>query len=87
LREIKDVRNLSSNSRVKAFQKNKERELTPSRILTSAKNIRLSNQAIIATGENSNNMQIQKVHVNTLLEESKRLTQTPKLEEQTIAEP
>jgi hypothetical protein len=51
LREIKDERNtLSTNSRVKAAQKAKERDLTPSRLLTSAKNIRLSNQVMVATG-------------------------------------
>lgn len=75
LREIKDERNtLSNNSRIKNMQKKEQpRDLTPSRMLTSTRNIRLSNQAVIAKGENHNRL-IEKVHVNTLMEESKRLT-------------
>lgn len=52
----------------------KERDLTPSRIINNIKNIRLSNQAVVAIGDNSNMMQIQRVPVNSLLEESKKLT-------------
>lgn len=52
----------------------KERDLTPSRIINTIKNIRLSNQAVVAIGDNSNMMQIQRVPVNSLLEESKKLT-------------
>jgi hypothetical protein len=52
----------------------KERDLTPSRIINNIKNIRLSNQVIVAIGDNTNMMQIQKVPVNSLLEESKKLT-------------
>lgn len=52
----------------------KERDLTPSRIINNTKNIRLSNQAVVAIGDNSNMMQIQRVPVNSLLEESKKLT-------------
>lgn len=52
----------------------KERDLTPSRIINNTKNIRLSNQAVVAMGDNTNMMQIQRVPVNSLLEESKKLT-------------
>ena len=52
----------------------KERELTPSRIINETKNIRLSNQAVVAISDNANMMQIQRVPVNSLLEESKKLT-------------
>jgi hypothetical protein len=54
----------------------KERDLTPSRIINNIKNIRLSNQAVVAIGDSSNIMQIQRVPVNTLLEESKKLIAT-----------
>ena len=46
---------------------NKERDLTPSRIINSIKNIKMSKQAVVATGENPNIMQIQKVPLNSLL--------------------
>lgn len=52
----------------------KERDLTPSRIINTTKNIRLSNQAVVAIGDNCSMMQIQRVPVNSLLEESKKLT-------------
>lgn len=59
---------MSNNSKIKNIQKKDQpRDLTPSRMLTSAKNIRLSNQAVIAKGENNNRL-IEKVHVNTLME-------------------
>jgi hypothetical protein len=45
----------------------KERDLTPSRIINSIKNIKMSKQAVVATGENPNIMQIQKVPLNSLL--------------------
>lgn len=57
----------------------KERDLTPSRIINSIKNIRLSNQAVVAMGDNPMIMQIQRVPVNSLLEESKKLTTTQDL--------
>ena len=47
-----------------------ERDLTPSRIINAAKNTRLSNQVFVAKGET---LQIQRVPVNTLMEESKKL--------------
>ena len=64
--------NLSRNSRIKSGISNmnktaKERDLTPSRIINSVKNIRLSNQVVVAIGDNANMMQIQKVPVNSLL--------------------
>jgi hypothetical protein len=52
----------------------KDRDLTPSRIINNNKSIRLSNQAVVAIGDNVNMMQIQRVPVNSLLEESKKLT-------------
>lgn len=52
----------------------KERDLTPSRIINNIKNIRLSNNAVVAIGDNANMIQIQRVPVNSLLEESKKLT-------------
>lgn len=45
----------------------KDRDLTPSRIINASKNIRLSNQVVVAIGDNANMMQIQKVPVNSLL--------------------
>ena len=54
----------------------KERDLTPSRIINSIKNIRLSNQAVVAKGDTTAMMQIERVPVNSLLEESKKLTTT-----------
>jgi hypothetical protein len=70
---------MARNSRIRsgtsAMNKTaKERDLTPSRIINNIKNIRLSNQVIVAIGDNTNMMQIQKVPVNSLLEESKKLT-------------
>ena len=50
-----------------------ERDLTPSRIINSSKNIRLSNQVVVAKGD-SNQIQIQRMNVNELMEESKKLT-------------
>ena len=69
------------NSRIKSskstFNKTaKERDLTPSRIINNIKNIRLSNQAVVAIEDNKNTMQIQRVPVNSLMEESKKLTIT-----------
>jgi protein phosphatase len=64
------------SSRIRSGTSNigkKERELTPSRIINANKNIRLSSQVIVATGDHVSMMQIQKVPVNSLLEESKRL--------------
>lgn len=49
-----------------------ERDLTPSRIINSSKNTRLSSQVIIAKGDKGA-LQFQKVHVNSLMEESKKL--------------
>ena len=54
----------------------KERDLTPSRIINNIRNIRLSDKAVVAIGDNSNMMQIQRVPVNSLLEESKKLIAT-----------
>ena len=51
-----------------------ERDLTPSRIINSAKNTRLSNQVVVAKGDT---LQIQRVPVNTLMEESKKLNNQP----------
>lgn len=48
--------------------------MTPSRIINANKNIRLSNQVVVATGDHVSMMQIQKVPVHSLLEESKKLT-------------
>ena len=70
---------MSSNSRVRGDKLNRsklergERDLTPSRIINSSKSIRLSNQVVIAKGDN-NQIQIQKMNVNELMEESKKLT-------------
>ena len=64
----------SRNSRIKSSKSTtfnrtaKERDLTPSRIINSIKNIRLSNQAIVAMEDNKNTIQIQKVPVNQLME-------------------
>jgi len=71
----------SRSSRIKSAKPNfsktaKERDLTPSRIINSIKNIRLSNQAVIAMEDNKNTIQIQRVPVNQLMEESKKLTAT-----------
>lgn len=55
-------------STIGAFNKTaKERDLTPSRIINNTKNIRLSNQAVVAMGDTANMMQIQRVPVNSLL--------------------
>ena len=72
-------KNMSRNSRIRsgtsAINKTaKERDLTPSRIINNIKNIRLSNQVVVAMGDTSNTMQIQRVPVNSLLQESKKLT-------------
>ena len=69
------------SSRIKSAKPNfnktaKERDLTPSRIINSIKNIRLSNQAVVAMEDNKNTIQIQRVPVNQLMEESKKLTTT-----------
>ena len=59
-------RNISTNSRIRnTMDKSKaERDLTPSRIINSAKNTRLSHQVFVAKGET---LQIQRVPVNTLM--------------------
>ncbi len=60
---------MSSNSRVRCDKLNRsklergERDLTPSRIINSSKNIRLSNQVVVAKGD-SNQIQIQRMNVN-----------------------
>jgi len=70
---------MSSNSRVRDNKLNRsklergERDLTPSRIINSSKNIRLSSQVVVAKGDN-NQIQIQRMNVNELMEESKKLT-------------
>ena len=69
LRE-EDRNAVSNNSRIVA--KTKERDLTPTRMLTSARAIKLSSQVLVAK-DDFNRMKIEKVHVNNLLEESKRL--------------
>lgn len=61
------------SSRIKSAKPNfnktaKERDLTPSRIINSIKNIRLSNQAVVAMEDNKNTIQIQRVPVNQLME-------------------
>lgn len=58
------------SSRIRSGTSNmgkKERELTPSRIINANKNIRLSNQVVVATGDHVSAMQIQRVPVNSLL--------------------
>lgn len=58
------------SSRIRSGTSNmskKDRDLTPSRIINANKNIRLSNQAVVAIGDNVNMMQIQRVPVNSLL--------------------
>lgn len=74
LREIgESERNVSNNSRIKSgMDKKTERDLTPSRIINSSKNTRLSNQVVIAKGD-KNSLQFEKVPVNSLMEESKKL--------------
>lgn len=73
LREVKESeRNISNNSRIKMGKSKHERELTPSRIINSSKNTRLSNQVVVAKGDISG-LQFEKVHVNSLMEESKKL--------------
>lgn len=55
------------------MDKNKnQRDLTPSRIINSSKNTRLSNQVVIAKGD-KNSLQFEKVPVNSLMEQSKKL--------------
>jgi protein phosphatase len=49
-----------------------ERDLTPSRIINSSKNTRLSTQVVIAKGD-KNSLQLERVPVNSLMEESKKL--------------
>lgn len=49
-----------------------QRDLTPSRIINSSKNTRLSNQVVVAKGDILS-LQFEKVHVNSLMEESKKL--------------
>lgn len=46
--------------------------MTPSRIINSSKNTRLSNQVIIAKGDKSG-LQFERVPVHSLMEESKKL--------------
>lgn len=75
LREIgESERNVSGNSRIKSvYEKGKnERDLTPSRIINSSKNTRLSNQVVIAKGDKSG-LQFERVPVHSLMEESKKL--------------
>lgn len=70
---------MSNNSRIRGDKLNRsklergERDLTPSRIINSSKNIRLSSQVVVAKGDN-NQIQIQRMNVNELMEESKKLT-------------
>jgi nitrogenase subunit NifH len=75
---MKENDDKSRSSRIRSGISNvsKNRELTPSRIINASKNIRLSNQVVVAMGDHVNMMQIQKVPVNSLLEESKKLTTT-----------
>lgn len=79
-RELKENEaDKNRSSRIRSGTSNlgrKERELTPSRIINASKNIRLSNQVVVAIGDHASMMQIQKVPVNSLLEESKKLTTT-----------
>lgn len=52
LREIgESERNVSNNSRIRMDKNKNERDLTPSRIINSSKNTRLSNQVVIAKGD------------------------------------
>jgi hypothetical protein len=75
MKENESEKNRSSRIRSGASNMSKkDRDLTPSRIINASKNIRLSNQVVVAIGDNVNMMQIQKVPVNSLLEESKKLT-------------
>ena len=80
LREIGDSeRNMAGNSRIKsALERSKlqERDLTPSRIINSSKNTRLSNQVVVAKGD-KHTIQLEKVPVGSLMEESKRLGNQP----------
>ncbi len=72
--DSENEKNVPRSSRVRSTVSNtfnktaKERDLTPSRIINNIKNIRLSNQAVVAIGDNVNMMQIQRVPVNSLLE-------------------
>jgi hypothetical protein len=75
LREIgESERNVSNNSRIRNYMENtkNERDLTPSRIINSSKNTRLSTQVVIAKGD-KNSLQLERVPVNSLMEESKKL--------------
>lgn len=70
---------MAGNSRIKSAldrSKLQERDLTPSRIINSSKNTRLSNQVIIAKGDKFT-LQLEKVPVGSLMEESKRLANLP----------
>ena len=79
-RELKENEaDKNRSSRIRSGTSNlgkKERDLTPSRIINASRNIRLSNQVVVAIGDHVSVMQIQKVPVNSLLEESKKLTTT-----------
>lgn len=68
-RDMKENEDKSRSSRIRSGTSNvsKNRELTPSRIINANKNIRLSNQVVVAMGDHVNMMQIQKVPVNSLL--------------------
>lgn len=68
LREINDSeRNVSNNSRIRLDRsKAQERDLTPSRIINSSKNTRLSNQVIVATGD-KHSLQVQRVPICSLM--------------------
>jgi hypothetical protein len=70
--ENENDKNIARNSRIRSgtsaiAKTTKERDLTPSRIINNTKNIRLSNQVVVAMGDTSSTMQIQRVPVNSLL--------------------
>jgi hypothetical protein len=70
--ENENDKNIPRNSRIRSgtsaiAKTTKERDLTPSRIINNTKNIRLSNQVVVAMGDTSSTMQIQRVPVNSLL--------------------
>lgn len=69
---------MSNNSRIRLDRSKAQegRDLTPSRIINSSKNTRLSNQVIVATGD-KHGLQVQRVPVGSLMEESKRLNNQP----------
>lgn len=70
---------MAGNSRIKSAldrSKLQERDLTPSRIINSSKNTRLSSQVVVAKGDKGG-LHFEKVPVGSLMEESKKLNNQP----------